>query len=101
MPTPARPYPRDRGHETVAYHRRYLDQLNRPMTGKVTISRRDHYVAGDTVIPASSAPQELVDGHLNVRLAPGEYELVAQLRTRDNVGVVHKDVIAVQPPSRA
>jgi hypothetical protein len=98
MPTPARPFPRDRGHDRVPYHRRYLDQLGRPLTGKVTITRRDHHATGEVVVPAGSVPVELVDGHLNVRLAPGEYELTAQLRTRDNVGVLHRDVVTVAAP---
>lgn len=95
MPSPAHPFPRGSGHDTVPYHRRYLDSLGQPLEGTVTIARKSAASTGQTVLTGAPARAELVGGHLSVRLAPGEYELVAQLRTRDGVGQVHKDSVTV------
>lgn len=64
------------------------------MTGAVTITRKTAHVAGD-VVTVGPGRVDLVGGYLNVQLAPGEYELAAQLRTADGVGVLHKDVVTV------
>jgi hypothetical protein len=96
MPRPALPYPRNADAARVTFHRRYLDAAGRPLRGRINITRKATHVQGDTVLTASTAPVELVDGHLYARLAPGEYELAGhELRTADGVGVVHKDVVLV------
>lgn len=98
MPAPALPFPRG-NRQTVRYHRRYVDALGRPMTGTVTVTRRVAHAQGEEIVVPSAAAVALVDGHLNVMLTPGDYELAAQLRTAENVGVVHKIEVTVEAPA--
>ncbi len=74
------------------YRQEYRDTLDRPMSGRVTITvtgRRDGVVV------------DLVDGVLDVSLPPNTYELYAQLRTVDGDRAVRQTDLTLpqEPPS--
>jgi hypothetical protein len=80
MPVPALPIPHGAQPDRRVHRHSYIDPLNQPMTGTVTITSLRRLDQGDTVLPESAtAVAELVDGVLEIELQPGFYKLVATL----------------------
>jgi hypothetical protein len=67
----------------VTHRREYRDPLGRPMTGTATITGGTRTADGHTIVVPVAVPRPVVGGVLEVELPPGEYRIVAALRTVD------------------
>lgn len=99
MPVPALPQPRQVHPDMVVCRRVYRDTLHRPLTGTVTITALQRMTVGDTVIPASPASKDLVNGVLQVELPPGRYRFTGRLLTVDGAKVNDDEIVTVAGPS--
>ena len=96
MPDPALPIPRSTPLEGTAHLvRLYADPLGRPMRGVVTISGGARSELGSSVVVPAPVTVELVDGVLDVSLPPGDYSIVAMLRTIDGERVSDQDTVTL------
>lgn len=84
MPVDALPVPNAAGLPgSVTYRHAYRDPLGRPMSGVATITGSVRIVAGHTTVVPVTVTAKIADGLLEVTLPPGEYRIVAALRTKD------------------
>jgi hypothetical protein len=91
VPDPSLPYeptPVYADDGLIPYYRRYLDAMDRPMTGICTLTSSTRPPADTTV--------EVVDGTASFRVKPGVYKVSATLRTADNLRAYDVDSVEIK-----
>lgn len=98
MPVDALPVPAAAGLPGSVTHRHvYRDSLGRPMNGVATITGSVRSVDGHTTVVPVAVTAKVADGLLEVTLPPGEYRIVAALRTQDGRRASDVDTVSLDP----
>lgn len=81
---------------TVTLRRTYVDALNRPLTGSITLTGTKTTTNGGVVhLGAAPVTVALVGGLLEVDLPPDTYRLTAALRTVDGHRITSDETVTV------